>query len=272
MIRGSPVWERIRPNVAALKLVTGSPQLKVLKRLNVSIRSSSVCRPAMGRSLVIARSTFQNPGPWMLPFLWSPSVPDAGNANAAAVQIGVERLVRRIRVIEHLIDPLVGDAGRRDVGGRRHGQPTARPRVENTRGSPAGGHSAQRGVGKLRRLGPDRDVGDMRAALRAIAAIERRVVGIGVAGTELRERKGRTGVGLAVGHGVVRAQADPAGGAALDRELEAGITLLAHVVVAIYRAEELPDGRVLLNQHAPAIQIGGRGADGIRHTVDARRD
>jgi hypothetical protein len=65
-IRGVPVIDVIRPNVPALKLVTGFPQLNVLSRLNASTRTSRLCAPPKATSLDNAASTDQYPGPWML--------------------------------------------------------------------------------------------------------------------------------------------------------------------------------------------------------------
>src|SRR5688572_27387608 len=66
MMRGSPVCVVIRPNVPASRLVAGLPQLKLLRRLNTSTRSSSVRWVAMETSRDSARLTVQNPGPSIL--------------------------------------------------------------------------------------------------------------------------------------------------------------------------------------------------------------
>ena len=62
-MRGAPACVVMRPKFAALKLVAGFPQLKVLNRLNASNRSSSRCVPDGRTSFETARSTCQNFGP-----------------------------------------------------------------------------------------------------------------------------------------------------------------------------------------------------------------
>ena len=66
MIRGSPVIVVIRPNVPVAKLLFGSPQLKVLNRLNTSSRNSIVRIAAKDTRRDSARSTLWKPGPLML--------------------------------------------------------------------------------------------------------------------------------------------------------------------------------------------------------------
>ena len=60
------LWDVIRPNVPASRLVDGLPQLKLFNRLNVSTRISIVCPAPTGNSRATARSTVQYPGPSML--------------------------------------------------------------------------------------------------------------------------------------------------------------------------------------------------------------
>src|SRR5687768_3149732 len=66
MIRISPVFEVIRPNVPALNTSPGLPQLKLLSRLNASRRSSTDC--ALPKAICLASdiSIVQKPGPRML--------------------------------------------------------------------------------------------------------------------------------------------------------------------------------------------------------------
>ena len=73
----------MRPNVAALRLTTGSPQLKWFSRLNDSSRSSRRCGACRGMIFEIARSTFQYAGPTTALRGRLPSVPGPGCANAA---------------------------------------------------------------------------------------------------------------------------------------------------------------------------------------------
>ena len=59
MMRGSPACVVMRPNVPALKFTWRVPQLKWLKRLNASRRSSSLCVAGHREQPDMARLTFQ---------------------------------------------------------------------------------------------------------------------------------------------------------------------------------------------------------------------
>ena len=86
MMRGSPAWVVMRPNVPALKFAAGLPQLKWFNRLNDSRRSSSRCVAPTATSRESARSMFQKSGPTAALRSRSPSVPGAGCANAARLK------------------------------------------------------------------------------------------------------------------------------------------------------------------------------------------
>src|ERR1044071_1258521 len=93
MMRGEPAMVVTRPKAGELKFVSvirppwigpaiGAPQLNVSNKLKVSTRSSSVRGPT-GTRRESARSTDQYPGARTLLRVKLPSVPGAGNANAA---------------------------------------------------------------------------------------------------------------------------------------------------------------------------------------------
>ena len=84
-MRGAPACVVMRPNVPALKLLAGFPQLKVLSKLNVSNRSSTRCVPT-SMSFESAMSTCQNDGPTARFRLASPSSPRGASAKAARLK------------------------------------------------------------------------------------------------------------------------------------------------------------------------------------------
>ena len=84
-MRGAPACVVMRPNAPELKLVTGSPQLKVLSRLDASNRSSTRCVPNW-MSLESNMSICQNDGPTARFRLASPSSPRGASAKAARLK------------------------------------------------------------------------------------------------------------------------------------------------------------------------------------------
>src|SRR5690349_24753582 len=92
-MRGSPLIDRMRPNVDDNRFEFGVPQLKWFVTLNASRRSSTFCVLESGTTLVSARSIFQNAGPVRLLRTKLPNVPESGCANAARFKRSEERRV-----------------------------------------------------------------------------------------------------------------------------------------------------------------------------------
>ena len=94
--------------------------------------------------------------------------------------------------------------------------------MPDTRQSDASARSAA--FAERRRLVADRHDAEMRAVLIAVAAIERWIVGFGVAARYLRKPAGRE-VAEAARQCVVPVQADARGRAALERQLQPAVVL-----------------------------------------------
>ena len=125
------------------------------------------------------------------------------------VEIAVQRLLARIRVVVDLIDTLAGDSvehGIRPVVTVSQ-LPVCALKIPDTRQSETSG--AQHRVRGPGREVPSREIRDLALVLGTIAAIVGRVAGVLYPAAELDEAAGPRGIGHAVRHRVVAARLTP---------------------------------------------------------------
>ena len=245
-----------RPNWGELKFVSvilppwigpaiGAPQLNVLSKLNVSMRSSSVRLVPKEMRRESATSTDEYPGARTLLRRKFPERARVGQRERSRVQPVVERLVA-VRVVEHLVHALILDAAERAVLAGDDIQRLAGARAEDARDAPVGEQGAQPTVRHLWRLHAGDEHADVRSILIAHAAVERKVVGIGKPVGYLREAAGlECRIPEAAGHGVIAAEAQPLRGATLERQLQALVVLCSYRLVDVHVAEQARSRRIL---------------------------